>query len=108
MFRRAPGLFLLLLSLTGSALPAAAAPSPVEAGRTIAERDCSQCHNIAPGGGSSWTNAPSFQSVADRQGQTAAAVSAYLQKPHLHMLNDNRPKAEADAIAAYILSLRAR
>ncbi|MBS0562134.1 MAG: hypothetical protein JSR21_18975 [Proteobacteria bacterium] len=105
MFRRATGLVVLVLALA-SAAPVRAAPSAVEAGRTMAKRDCSQCHNITPGGGGSWTSAPSFQSIADRPGQTAAAISAYLQKRHVQMLRDNRPKPEADAIAAYIASLR--
>ncbi len=101
-----PAGLLVLVPLLAFGEPVQAAPSPAESGRTMAKRDCSECHNIEPGGGGGWTNAPSFQSVADRPGQSAAAVSAYLRKPHFQMLHDNRPKAEADAIAAYIMSLR--
>ena len=35
-----------------------------------------------------------------------SSTSTFVQKPHMNMLNDQRPKAEADAIATYILSLR--
>ena len=67
---------------------------------------CQQCHVIVPSNGAGWTDAPSFESIANRSGQTAAALSATIQKPHLHMLNDQRPKPEADLLAAYIISLR--
>ena len=85
--------------------PFAASAAPAN-GRGLAEQLCQQCHVIAPSKAASWTDAPTFESIANRPGLTATRLSAIIQKPHLHMTNDQRPKQEADALAAYILSLR--
>jgi mono/diheme cytochrome c family protein len=87
-------------------LAAAAQPAAVATGQKLAGQMCQQCHVIAPSKAASWTDAPTFESIAARPGLTAASLSAIIQKPHMHMTNDQRPKNEADALAAYILSLR--
>jgi len=79
---------------------------PVAVGRHLAEQFCTPCHLIAPTGFSSWTDAPDFDAIAHRRGVTAQQLSAIIQEPHMHMLNTERPPGEADAIAAYIMSLR--
>jgi hypothetical protein len=53
-----------------------------------------------------WTDAPAFQTIANRTDWTAAKLSGLIQQPHLHMLNTGRPPSEANEIAAYIISLR--
>ena len=78
------------------------------AGKRLAEQYCVSCHVIVPSGQRGWTDAPSFQAIAGRPGVTAAQLSAVIQQPHTKMLNDQRRKTEADAIAAYIVSLRKR
>ena len=96
------------LMLTALAAIAQPAPNPVAAGRKLAEQDCVKCHVVVPTGKSGWTDAPAFDVIANRAGATAARLSATVQKGHIDMLNDQRPKPEADAIAAYIISLRKR
>ncbi len=76
------------------------------AGQGLADRLCARCHVITPGGGASWTDAPAFASIANRPGVTAAKLSVFIQGPHLHMLNTNRPADQANEIAAFIMSLR--
>jgi cytochrome c len=78
----------------------------VAAGQRLAEQFCSRCHVIAPSGHGSWTDAPAFDVIANREGVTAGQLSAFIQKPHMHMLNTERPPGEANALAAYIMSLR--
>lgn len=85
---------------------AQSAPNNVVTGQKLAEQYCAQCHVIVPGGPAGWTDAPSFEAIANRPGTTAAKLSAFIQKQHMHMLNTARPRGEADAIAAYIVSLR--
>jgi cytochrome c len=82
------------------------APNNVAAGHKLADQLCSECHIIAPGGPAGWTDAPSFEAIANRPATTAAKLSAFIQKQHMHMLNTARPPGEANAIAAYIVSLR--
>jgi len=79
---------------------------PVATGHRLTEQLCSRCHVVTPSGHGSWTDAPDFQAIANGPGASARALSAFIQKPHMHMLNTQRPPAEADAIAAYIMSLR--
>jgi site-specific DNA recombinase len=85
---------------------AQSAPNNVAAGRKLAEQYCVQCHVIAPGGNAGWTDAPAFDVIANREDTTVAKLSAFIQKPHMHMLNTGRGPSEANAIAAYIISLR--
>lgn len=80
----------------------------IAAGKRFAGQYCATCHTIAPGGPGGWTDAPDFASIANRPNQTAGRLSAFIQEPHIHMLNDRRPPIEAHRIAAYIMSLRGR
>jgi len=84
------------------------APATVTSGKALSEQYCVSCHVIVPSSQGSWTDAPSFQAIANKPGTTAAGISALVQKPHMNMLNTRRPKVEADAIAGYIVSLRGR
>lgn len=115
LFVAAVGLSLLTRSALAqpasapSANPASGTAAALAAeGRTIAQRDCVECHVVVPSSKPGWTDAPAFDVIANRRGETAARISAAVQKGHIDMLNDQRPKPEADAIAAYIISLRKR
>ncbi len=81
-------------------------PKGSAAGAQLAQQLCSQCHVVEPSGRTGWTNAPAFEAIANRPGETAAKISAFIQQPQPQMLHTNRPKGEADALAAYIISLR--
>jgi mono/diheme cytochrome c family protein len=110
---RALGAWKPLVAVIAAGLPVTApdalaqpAPNPVAMGKELARQDCVQCHVVAPTGKGGWTDAPAFAVIANRPGTTAAGLSDTIQKGHIHMLNDQRPKPEADAIAAYIMSGR--
>ena len=85
---------------------AQSAPNAAATGQKLAEQYCVQCHVVVPNGKAGWTDAPAFDAIANREGTTAAKLSASIQKPHMHMLNTGRPPGEANSLAAYILSLR--
>lgn len=82
-------------------------PAPkTTAGQKLAQQYCAECHVIAPNGKRGWTDAPAFDAIANRPGTTAQTLAAVIERPHMHMENTERPPAEANEIAAYILSLR--
>lgn len=80
--------------------------SQAQAGLTLAQRYCVRCHVVVPSASKGWTDAPPFQTIANRPGTTVASLSAFIQQQHMHMLNTGRPRNEANQIAAYIVSLR--
>ena len=82
-----------------------AQPAMVAEGHRLVQ-PCARCHVIDAGGASSWTDAPSFESIANRPGSTPSKLAAYIQQQHLHMLTDEYSKAQANSMAFYILSLR--
>jgi cytochrome c len=84
----------------------AAPPSAASDGHKLAQRYCAVCHVIAPSPVRGWTDAPSFEAVANRKGTTTRALSTFIQHPHMDMENTGRPPGEANDIAAYIFSLR--
>ncbi|MDR3531894.1 MAG: hypothetical protein P4L90_15270 [Rhodopila sp.] len=108
--RAMPAVWTMLTVLAVIGLPRSVVAQPVpntaEAGKKLAEQYCVTCHVITPSATKGWTDAPTFAAIANRPGVTAAQLSAVAQKPHMNMLNDRRPKDEADAMATYILSLR--
>ena len=83
-------------------------PPTAAAGLKLAEQYCVACHQIAPSSRRGWTDAPAFEAIANRPGSTTEMLSATIQKPHMKMLNTQRPAAEANDIAVYIMSLRKR
>ena len=82
------------------------AVNEVAMGLDIAQRLCSECHVVISSNKGGWTDAPAFEVIANRPTATATALSRFIQQPHMHMLNSARPPREADAISAYIMSLR--
>jgi hypothetical protein len=69
-------------------------------------RPCARCHIVQPAGGTSWTDAPPFVEVAQDPKVTRAWMRDFVTKLHMHMVNTDRTQAEADALTAYLLSLR--
>ena len=76
------------------AQPAAAQSPPnlVATGKQLAQKYCIQCHVVVPSGKPGWTDAPAFDAIANRPGITAAKISDIAQKPHMNMMNDERPE----------------
>ena len=75
------------------------APKPA-AGLKLAQQYCAECHVIVPSKARGWTDAPAFDTIANRPGTTVATLDSFIQSPHMHMLNTGRPPVEADQIAA--------
>jgi mono/diheme cytochrome c family protein len=83
-------------------------PPKAAAGLKLAQQYCAECHQVAPSSKNGWTDAPAFEAIANRSGTTIATLSATIQQPHMKMLNTERPPAEANEIALYIMTLRKR
>lgn len=94
----------VLIGLAVSPSPAHAAS--VAQGQKLAQQLCSQCHVVTHSGKSGWTNAPRFDAIAADPKNTAASLQAFIEKPHMKMLNLQRKPSEAADLAAYILSLQ--
>jgi cytochrome c len=92
------------------ALPLAAKADPtaeaVTTGQKLAQKYCADCHVIELTPKPAWNDPPPFQATANRPDVTAATLAAHIRKPHGNVATNARPPADADALAAYILSLR--
>ena len=98
---------MVLVVLAG--VPAAATgahAASVAHGQKLAQSYCDECHVIVRNGPAGWTSAPSFAAIADKPTTTAASLRAFIEKPHMNMLNLARSPSEAADLAAFILSLR--
>jgi mono/diheme cytochrome c family protein len=95
-----------LAALLGTPISGQAQKATPAEGRWLAERYCARCHVVAPGGGTGWTDAPSFMDIAQDQRISRAWMRNFVTQQHMHMLNTDRSPAEADAITAYLLGLR--
>lgn len=78
-------------------------------GLAYARRNCAECHRVETGGAvSPSTIIPSFESIANKLGMTARALSVWMQTPHPTMPNIIIPTEERDNIISYVMSLRAK
>lgn len=96
----------ILLALPAMPLAAHAQKATPAEGQRIAERYCARCHVVAPGGGAGWTDAPAFATIAQNPRISRTWMRQFVTQQHMHMLDTDRSPAEADALAAYLLSLR--
>jgi mono/diheme cytochrome c family protein len=102
---RAAGLVgLVALGLDGGRCLAQSAT--VAQGYRLAAARCATCHVIVANGPGSWTDAPAFETLANRPGLTRQWLTDFILEPHANMLTQEYTRAQADSIAAYILSLR--
>ena len=76
--------------------------------RALAEKLCTNCHLVGSAQQQQPANAdvPSFKEIADREDQTAGAITARIMLPKHPMPQIPLTKAELADLAAYILSLR--
>jgi hypothetical protein len=102
------GALLLAIGLALSAGRSAAAPDAVAEGRSLAEGLSARRHAIAPNRLNAWTDAPSFESIANRPRIRRTWLVDFIPKPHMHMSAWNDTPSQVDSIAAYTLSLRRR
>jgi mono/diheme cytochrome c family protein len=76
-------------------------------GFRIAGDVCAECHAIRVDGlGSVNPNAPPFPVIANKAGMTDMALRTWFQTPHPTMPNFIIKTADADALIAYIRSLK--
>jgi mono/diheme cytochrome c family protein len=82
-------------------------PDPVH-GKALAEKLCTNCHLVGSAQQQHLANVdvPSFHEIANREGQTAGAITARIILPKHPMPQIPLTKAELADLAAYILSLR--
>jgi mono/diheme cytochrome c family protein len=115
------GTLVLLAMLPAGAAVAQHLPGEPEEGRELARQWCVECHDLTPGsrepsavaiarpeepGEVVIVEAPAFQAIADNPGATEAALRFFLQTPHANMPNLRLSLGQADAVIAYILSLK--
>lgn len=96
------------LGVLATVAPAQSNRSRAAVGLQAARDFCSRCHVVAPGEGRGWTDAPSFEAVANDPATSARSLRDFLRRPHMHMLAYPQARANADDLAAYIMSLRRR
>ena len=77
-------------------------------GKALAEKLCTNCHLVGSAQQQQPANAdvPSFQEIANREDQTAGAITARIMLPKHPMPQIPLTKTELADLAAYILSLR--
>lgn len=73
-----------------------------ERGRTVAERWCTGCHAIAPGGGGA--AALSFRTIA--RNRSDAYIAGFLDRPHPPSPRFTLTHQEIEDLAAYFAALR--
>jgi len=96
-----------LAAAAGSA-GAQSVPGDVSRGRELAERLCTNCHNVkVEQTGPVRTDVPGFPSIANRPGVTAEMLAGRIIIPHPAMPGVQLTVRELREIIAYILSLKA-
>lgn len=80
----------------------------VTKGRELAEALCAQCH-LNPGQGEKQgpMGVPGFVAVANRKGQTVGGIVRWLKAVPPMMPDHKLTQDEIDAVAAFVMSLRA-
>ncbi|MBR0961764.1 c-type cytochrome [Bradyrhizobium japonicum] len=101
---------LSVLFLLGVVHTAAGASRPgsrtIAEGHRLAQAWCQSCHAIEPHMAGFFDEAPSFQAIADRHGTTALSLKVFWRTSHQSMPNLVISPEQAEALSAYILSLR--
>ena len=94
----------LLLALPQASAQGVGSP---KTGLAYARQNCAECHAVEKGGWESPNpDAPSFQSIAQTQGFSWIALSAFLQTPHKTMPNFLLQPQDREDVIALILSLK--
>lgn len=78
-----------------------------DSGHVLAQRMCAECHAVQPGQLVSPNPfAPSFETIANTRGMSAAALWVALHSSHRHMPNIILRPDDTRAIVAYILTMQ--
>jgi cytochrome c len=86
----------------------AAEPDDAAAGRRLAQRWCSECHQMdgKPGRVESHIEAPNFVEISKEPSITPLSLRVFFQSNHWSMPNLHISATEADNLVAYILNLK--
>jgi cytochrome c len=76
-------------------------------GHRLAEALCKPCHAIEPHMTGFSSQAPSFEAIANRHGTTVLSLKVFLKTVHEDMPDLVIAPDQAEALANYILSLKA-
>jgi cytochrome c len=98
-------LFLVMIVHSAGGASRAAVRTASE-GHRLAQAWCQTCHAVEPGMAGLFDLAPSFESIANRNGTTALSLKVFLKTSHQNMPNLIVAPDQADALVSYILSLR--
>ncbi len=77
-----------------------------ERGGLLAERWCSTCHIVSDTQKQATTEAPTFQSIAERTPEAIDALAAFLMDPHPPMPDLSLTREDIRDLLLYIESLR--
>jgi cytochrome c len=94
----------LALLVSVSPLAAQDRGDPV-AGRELARRWCTECHDVGIEGVPGGRQGPAFRDVASMPSTTGLALSVFLQSSHPNMPNIALTPGQSNDLVAYILSL---
>jgi mono/diheme cytochrome c family protein len=97
--------FVVFLALFAAPSVAAAAGDP-QRGRELAEQWCSSCHLVSAEQQTASTDAPPFETIADRSPDEFSWLEAFLADPHPPMPQLSLSRDEIRDLVAYIASLR--
>jgi cytochrome c len=103
-----PRALLLILLATIAAVPAQADESLVDRGKALVLVNCTKCHAIGPTGDSPFKDAPPFRDVALNY-TPEELVDGFMEGlavRHQAMPEWQMTDAQAEAIAAYVMSLK--
>jgi mono/diheme cytochrome c family protein len=75
-------------------------------GRELAKQLCANCHLVDSQQQQALADVPSFNEIANKEGQTAGAIMAHIVLPKHPMPTIPLTQDELSDLAAYILSMR--
>jgi mono/diheme cytochrome c family protein len=87
------------------AAPATNQPDPIH-GKDLAMRLCANCHLVSADQEHANVDIPSFNEIANKEGQTAGMIMAHIMLPKHPMPTIPLTQSELADLAAYILSMR--
>jgi mono/diheme cytochrome c family protein len=99
------GTMLLIGAGLSFSAPATSQPDPIH-GKDLATRLCSNCHLVSAGQEHANVDIPSFNEIANKEGQTAGGIMAHIMLPKHPMPTIPLTQSELADLAAYILSMR--
>lgn len=96
-----------LLASTGASFLAKAQSLDSSLGQHVAEKSCSECHQIDARSfpEKPQMNAPSFVAIARMPSTNELAIKVFLRSSHRHMPDIILSREEINSVAAYIMGL---